>query len=88
MLPNSVPSRAPSSREFQVKEVEGIPEELKRLFVTALEIPPERHLQMQAAFQRHVDKFVEVEKGKNPVQANEMLLASTWADTHDQLLQA
>jgi ribonucleoside-diphosphate reductase alpha chain len=42
----------------RIKEVEGIPEELKRLFVTALEIPPERHLQIQAAFQRHVDNSV------------------------------
>ncbi|MFZ5541108.1 MAG: adenosylcobalamin-dependent ribonucleoside-diphosphate reductase [Pseudomonadota bacterium] len=39
-------------------EVPGVPEELKRLFVTALEIPPERHLAIQAAFQRHVDNAV------------------------------
>jgi ribonucleoside-diphosphate reductase alpha chain len=31
---------------------------LRRLFVTALEIPPEQHLQIQAAFQRHVDNSV------------------------------
>jgi ribonucleoside-diphosphate reductase alpha chain len=41
-----------------LKGVEGVPEELKRLFVTALEIPPERHLAIQAAFQRHVDNSV------------------------------
>ncbi|MBI2897268.1 MAG: adenosylcobalamin-dependent ribonucleoside-diphosphate reductase [Deltaproteobacteria bacterium] len=39
-------------------EVPGIPEDLVRLFVTALEIPMERHLQMQAAFQEHVDNSV------------------------------
>lgn len=38
--------------------VPGVPDELKRLFVTALEIPPERHLAIQAAFQRHVDNAV------------------------------
>ena len=42
----------------RLKDVEGVPEELKRLFVTALEIPPERHLQIQVAFQRYVDNSV------------------------------
>jgi ribonucleoside-diphosphate reductase alpha chain len=42
----------------RLKEVESIPEELKRLFVTALEVSPERHLQIQAAFQRHVNNSV------------------------------
>jgi ribonucleoside-diphosphate reductase alpha chain len=38
--------------------VPGLPDEVSRLFVTALDIPVERHLQMQAAFQRHVDNSV------------------------------
>ncbi len=38
--------------------VPGLPDEASRLFVTALDIPVERHLQMQAAFQRHVDNSV------------------------------
>jgi ribonucleoside-diphosphate reductase alpha chain len=42
----------------RLEEVPGLPEEAKRLFVTALEIPVERHLQIQAAFQRHVDNSV------------------------------
>jgi ribonucleoside-diphosphate reductase alpha chain len=41
-----------------LKDVPGAPEELKQLFVTALEISAERHLQIQAAFQRHVDNSV------------------------------
>ena len=38
--------------------MKGIPETMKGIFVTALEIPAEGHLQMQAAFQRHVDNSV------------------------------
>jgi ribonucleoside-diphosphate reductase alpha chain len=41
-----------------LKDVEGVPESLRRLLVTALEIPPARHLEVQAAFQRHVDNSV------------------------------
>lgn len=41
-----------------LREAPGVPEELKRIFVTALEIPPDRHLDIQAAFQRHVDNSV------------------------------
>jgi ribonucleoside-diphosphate reductase alpha chain len=36
----------------------AVPEDLQRLFVTALEVPPSMHLAMQAAFQRHVDAAV------------------------------
>ncbi len=35
-----------------------LPFELKKLFVTAFEIPPARHIQMQAAFQRYTDNAV------------------------------
>ncbi|MFO8082853.1 MAG: adenosylcobalamin-dependent ribonucleoside-diphosphate reductase [Desulfobacterales bacterium] len=35
-----------------------VPENLKRIFKTALEIPPEGHLRIQEAFQRHVDNSV------------------------------
>jgi ribonucleoside-diphosphate reductase alpha chain len=39
-------------------DVPGVPADLRRLFVTALEIPASRHLEIQAAFQRHVDNSV------------------------------
>lgn len=35
-----------------------IPEDVKKLFVTAFDIPPERHVLMQAAFQNHTDMSV------------------------------
>jgi ribonucleoside-diphosphate reductase alpha chain len=42
----------------RLQDIPGLPEALQRVFVTALEIPVERHLQMQAAFQSHVDNSV------------------------------
>ncbi|MCA9018304.1 MAG: hypothetical protein KDA77_23485, partial [Planctomycetaceae bacterium] len=36
----------------------GVPTEVKTLFRTALEIAPEDHLRIQAAFQKHVDNAV------------------------------
>jgi ribonucleoside-diphosphate reductase alpha chain len=38
--------------------VPGVPAAIARLFVTAHEVTPARHVEMQAAFQRHVDSAV------------------------------
>jgi ribonucleoside-diphosphate reductase alpha chain len=41
-----------------IQSVEGVPKDVKRIFVTALDIEPEWHVKMQAAFQKYVDNAV------------------------------
>jgi ribonucleoside-diphosphate reductase alpha chain len=41
-----------------IQPIETLPENIRRLFVTAHDIPPAFHVRMQAAFQKHTDNAV------------------------------
>ena len=46
------------ARTGSVQKIGGVPEDVKRIFVTALDIEPVWHIRMQAAFQKNTDNAV------------------------------
>ena len=64
--------------EESIQPIRAIPEEIRRLFVTAHDISPKVHIQMQAAFQRHTDnavsKTVNFPEDATPSQVKEAFL--------------
>jgi ribonucleoside-diphosphate reductase alpha chain len=50
--------KAELARKGSVQDIAGVPQDLKDLFATALDIPPEQHVRIQAAFQKYTDNAV------------------------------
>lgn len=46
------------AKSGSLQEIEEVPDDVKQVFVTALDISPDWHVKMQAAFQGHVDNAV------------------------------
>ncbi|NOZ59297.1 MAG: vitamin B12-dependent ribonucleotide reductase [Euryarchaeota archaeon] len=46
------------AKSGSIQDIEEVPRDVRELFVTALDIAPEWHVRMQAAFQKHVDNAV------------------------------
>lgn len=46
------------ARKGSIQDMKNIPEDVRRIFVTAFDIEPEWHVKMQAAFQKYVDNAV------------------------------
>jgi len=46
------------ARHRSLREIKGIPSDVKRLFVTAFDVEPHEHLRIQAAFQKYTDNAV------------------------------
>ncbi len=46
------------AREGSVREMEEIPDDMREVFETAFDVSPQRHLRVQAAFQRYTDNSV------------------------------
>jgi ribonucleoside-diphosphate reductase alpha chain len=46
------------ARKGTIQDMKEVPAEVRRVFVTALDIAPEWHVKMQAAFQKYVDNAV------------------------------
>ena len=46
------------AKRGSVREIDQVPDDIRRLFVTSMDICPEWHVKMQAAFQRHCDNAV------------------------------
>jgi ribonucleoside-diphosphate reductase alpha chain len=67
-------------RVGSIRNIEGVPEQLRRRFPVALEIEPHAHLRMQAAFQEHVDaavsKTVNLPNDASVAQVREIFLTA------------
>jgi len=46
------------AQQGSVQKIKGIPRDMKKIFITAFDLTPKQHLEIQAAFQNHTDNSV------------------------------
>jgi len=46
------------ARAGSIKQIKEIPKDMKKIFVTSMDIKPEQHVKIQAEFQKHIDNAV------------------------------
>ncbi len=70
------------ARTGSIREASDIPEDVRRVFVTAMDIAPEWHIRMQAAFQKHCD--ASISKTINlPAQAHKDAVRAIFMHAYD-----
>ncbi len=70
----------------KLADIDGVPDDIRRLFVTAHEVDPEWHIRMQAAFQKSTDNAVS--KTVNfPSQATEKDIANVYMRAYEEGLK-
>jgi len=70
------------ARTGSIQEIESVPESIRRVYVTALDIAPEWHVRLQAAFQKYTDNAVS--KTVNfPASATKDQIADVFRQAYD-----
>lgn len=66
------------AKKFSIAEMKEIPEDVRKIFVTAHDLTPEDHIRMQAAFQKYTDNAVSKTINFPNSASKEEILAAYW----------
>ncbi|MEM2874204.1 MAG: vitamin B12-dependent ribonucleotide reductase [Candidatus Nanoarchaeia archaeon] len=66
------------AKHFSIKNIKEIPEDVRKIFVTAHDLSPEDHIRMQAAFQKYTDNAVSKTINFPNSATKEDILKSYW----------
>lgn len=66
------------ARKFSIKDYKEIPDDVKKIFITAHDLTPEDHIRMQAAFQKYIDNAVSKTINFPNSASKDEILAAYW----------